>query len=96
MLFSSSSRTCIDSANPSQKVLWWFIITLVVKSMVCNGFCLIGNPTWKGKPIITVFNENERTTNSTNNMKGKIERIISSFDNGFYKKVIVTCFKIHN
>jgi len=37
--------------------------------MVCNGFCLIGNPTWKGKPIITILNENKGTTNSTNNMK---------------------------
>ena len=72
MQFSSSSRRRIDCAYPSKQLLWGLIVTLVVKSMVCNGFCLIGNPTWKGKPIITILNEDERITNSTNNMKGKI------------------------
>ena len=54
-----------DCFDVSRKIIFVLLIFSMTEIMLCSGFCLIGNPTWKGKPSITLFNKNEGSTNSS-------------------------------
>ena len=52
-----------DCFDAIRKIMFIFLIFSMTEIVFCSGFCLIGNPTWKGKPTVTLFNKNENSTN---------------------------------
>ena len=60
-----------------EKLFFGLVLFTMTEKMVSDGFCLIGNPTWKGKPTLTMFDKNETNSSLTTIGKKSVKRFKS-------------------